>query len=87
MRKHIPIKERINPDHHAVTAVHGVGVVADDLGHHCQDSTKAQSMEEPEGPGLPPRHTTMKTTKKRWERRALLIEFAPHQYPRVLNYP
>jgi hypothetical protein len=44
-------------------------------------------MEEPKGPGLPPRHMTMKMTKKRWERRALLIEFAPHQYPRVSNYP
>jgi hypothetical protein len=87
MRRHIAIKERINPDHHAVTAVLGAGVVADDLDHHRQDTTKAQSMEEPEGPGLPPRHTTTKTTKKRWERRALLIEFAPHQYPRVSNYP
>jgi hypothetical protein len=87
MRRHIAIKECINPDHHAVTAVLSAGVVADDLGHHRQDTTKAQSMEEPKGPGLPPRHTTMKTTKKIWERRALLIEFTPHQYPRVSNYP
>jgi hypothetical protein len=87
MRRHIATKERINPDHHAVTIVLGTGVVADDLDHHRQDNTKSQSMEEPEGPGLPPRHTTTKTAKKRWEHRALLIEFAPHQYPRVLNYP
>jgi hypothetical protein len=80
-------KERINLGHHAITIVLGAGVVADDLGHHRQDTTKAQSMEEPEGPVLPPRHTTMKTTEKRWERRALLIEFAPHQYPKVSNYP
>jgi hypothetical protein len=73
MRRHITIKERINPDHHAVTAVLGVGVVADDLGHHHQDTTKPQSMEEPKGPGLPPRHATTKTTKKRLERRALVI--------------
>jgi hypothetical protein len=65
MRKHIATRERINPDHHAVTAVLDTGVVADDLGHHRQDTTKAQIMEEPEGPGLPPRQTTMKTTKKR----------------------
>jgi hypothetical protein len=84
--RHIAIKEHINPDYHAITAVLGAGVVADDLGHHCKDTTKAQSMEEPKGPGLPPRHTTMKMMKKRWERRALLIEFAPHQYPRVSNY-
>jgi hypothetical protein len=87
MRRHIAIKERINPDHHAVTSVLGTRVVADDLGHHRQDTTKAQSREEPEGPGLPPRHTTTKTTKKRWKHCALLIEFAPHQYPRVSNYP
>jgi hypothetical protein len=44
-------------------------------------------MEEHKYPGLPPRHATAKTTKKRWEHHALLIEFAPHQYPRVSNYP
>jgi hypothetical protein len=87
MRRHITIKERINPDNHAITAVLGVGVVVDDLGHHHQDTTKAQNMEEPEGPGLPPRHTTTKTMKKRWEHRDLLIEFTPHQYLRVSNYP
>jgi hypothetical protein len=87
MRRHIAIKERINPDHHAITAVLGAGVVANDLGHYRQDTTKAQSMEEPKGLGLPPRHTTTNMTKKRWERRALLIEFAPHQYPRASNYP
>jgi hypothetical protein len=25
--------------------------------------------------------------KKRWAHRALLAEFAPHQYPKVSNYP
>jgi hypothetical protein len=44
-------------------------------------------MEEHKDPGLPPRDATKKMTKKRWERGALLIEFAPHQYPRVSNYP
>jgi hypothetical protein len=86
-RRHIAIKERISPGYHAVTAVLGTGVVADDLDHHRQDITKDQSMEELEGLGLPPRHMTTKTTKKRWEHRALLIEFAPHQYPRVSNCP
>jgi hypothetical protein len=57
-------KERINLGHHAITTVLGTGVVADDLGHHRQDTTKAQSMEEPEGPVLPPRHTTTKTMEK-----------------------
>jgi hypothetical protein len=48
---------------------------------------KSPKHEEPKGPGLPPKRMTMKTMKKRWGRRALLIEFAPHQYPRVSNYP
>jgi hypothetical protein len=87
MRRYIAIKVRIRLDHHAVTAVLGVEVVADVLGHHRQNITKAQSMEEPKDPGLLLRHTTMKTTKKRWEHRALLVEFAPHQYPKVSNYP
>jgi hypothetical protein len=58
----------------------------DDLGHHHQNTTKAQGTEEPEDPGLPPRHTTMKTMKKRWDHRALLTEFAPHLYPKDSNY-
>jgi hypothetical protein len=87
MRRHIAIKERISLGHHAIIAVLSAGVVADDLGHHRQDITKAQSMEEHEDPRFPPRHATTRMTKKRWEHRALLIEFAPHQYPRVSNYP
>jgi hypothetical protein len=31
MRRHITIKECINPDHHAVTVVLGAGVVADEV--------------------------------------------------------
>jgi hypothetical protein len=79
--------EHINQDHHAVTIVLGTKVVADDLEHHHQGDTKAQSMEEPEDLGLPPKHMTTKTMKRRWGHRALLIGFAPRQYPRVSNYP
>jgi hypothetical protein len=43
-------------------------------------------MEEPKGPGLPLGHMTTKSIKKRWVHHALLAEFAPHQYPKVLNY-
>jgi hypothetical protein len=53
MRRHITIKERINLGHHAVTTVLGTGVVADDLGHHRQDTAKAQNTKEPKGLGLP----------------------------------
>jgi hypothetical protein len=44
-------------------------------------------MEEPEDPELPPKHMTTKTMERRWGHRALLIGFAPRQYPRVSNYP
>jgi hypothetical protein len=74
-------------DHHAITTVLGTRVIADDLGHHRQNIMKAQGMEEPDGPRLPLRHMTTKTIKKRWAHRALLVEFAPHQYPKVSNYP
>jgi hypothetical protein len=87
MKRHIATKVHTSPDHHAVTTVLGIGVVADDLGHHHQNTTKAQGVEEPEDPGLPLRHMTTKKIKKRWEHRALLAEFTPHQYPKVSNYP
>jgi hypothetical protein len=81
MKIHITTKVRTSLHHHAVTTVLGTGVVADDLG-----TTKAQGTEEPEDPALPPRHMITKTTKKRWEHHALLAEFAPHLYPKGLNY-
>jgi hypothetical protein len=87
MKRHIATKVCTSLDHHVVTTVLSTGVVADDLGHHRQGTTKAQGMEELEDPSLPPRHMIMKTTKKRWEHRALLVEFAPHLYPKGLNYP
>jgi hypothetical protein len=34
----------------------------------------------------PNKHTTTKTTKRRWERYALLAEFAEPPYPKDLNY-
>jgi hypothetical protein len=64
--RHIATKERINQGHHAVTTVLNTEVAADNLEHHHQGDTKVRSMEEPEGLGLPPKHMTMKTTKKRW---------------------
>jgi hypothetical protein len=84
--EHTAIKERINQGHHAVTTVLGTEVVAGDLEHHHQGNTKTRSMEEPEDPGLPPKHMTTKTMKRRWGHRALLIGFAPCQYLRVSNY-
>jgi hypothetical protein len=68
-------------------AVLGTGVAVDDLGHHCQNTTKAQDTEEPKDPGLPSKNTITKTTKKRWEHSALLKEFAPCLYPKDSNYP
>jgi hypothetical protein len=86
MKRHIATKVHTSLDHRAVIAVLGIGVAADDLGHHRQNITKAQSMEEPKDPGLLLRHTTTKTTKKRLEHCSLLAEFALHQYPKVANY-
>jgi hypothetical protein len=87
MKRHIATKVRTSLDHHAVTTVLDTRVVADDLGHHRQNTKKAQGVEEPKDPGLPLRHMTTKTMKKRWEHRALLAEILPHQYPKVSNYP
>jgi hypothetical protein len=42
-------------------------------------------MEEPKDPGLQAKHTTTKTTKRRWGHRALPTGFAPCQYQK--NYP
>jgi hypothetical protein len=87
MKRHIVTNVCTSLDNHAVTTVLGTGVVANDLGHHRQGITKAQGTEEHKDPALPPRHMTMKITKKRWEHRALLTEFEPHLYPTGLNYP
>jgi hypothetical protein len=86
MKRYTTIKVHTSLDHHTITTVLGTGVVANDLGQYLQNTTKAQGMEEPEDPGLPPRHMTTTTTRKRWAHRDLLVEFAPHQYPKVSNY-
>jgi hypothetical protein len=62
-------------------------VEVDDLKHHHQGDIKVQSIEEPEDPGLPTNHTITKMMKRRCGRHALLIGFAPRQYPKVSNYP
>jgi hypothetical protein len=84
MKRHIAKNARTSLDHHTVTIVLCTGVVAGDLGRHRQDTTKAQGTEESEDPAPPPRHMIMKMTKKKWEHRALLTEFAPHMYPKGL---
>jgi hypothetical protein len=43
-------------------------------------------MEEPKGLDLQIESMAMKMTKRRWEHRALLTEFAPRQYPKGSNY-
>jgi hypothetical protein len=78
MKRHTAIKVHISLDHHIVTTVLGTRVVANDPGQHRQNTTKAQGVEEPEGPGFLLGHMTMTMTKKRWVHYALLAEFAPH---------
>jgi hypothetical protein len=87
MKRHTATKAHTSLDHHAVTTVLGTGVVADDLGQYHQNSTKAQRIEEPEDPGLPPGHMTTTIMRNRLAHCALLAEFALHQYPRVSNCP
>jgi hypothetical protein len=41
MKRHIATKVHTSLDHHAITTVLGTGVVADDLGHHCQKYYKS----------------------------------------------
>jgi hypothetical protein len=65
----------------------GTEAAVDDLEHHHQSDTKAQSMEEPEDLGLQAKHTTTKTMKRRWGHHALPTGFAPRQYLKVSNYP
>jgi hypothetical protein len=86
MKRHIATKVRTSLDHHAITIVLGTGVVVDDLAHLRQGTTKARGTEEPEDAILPPRHMITKTTKKRWEHRALLAKFAPRLYQKDSNY-
>jgi hypothetical protein len=66
MKRHIATKVHTSLDHHAITTVLGTGVLADDLGQHRQNTTKVPGTEEPEGPGLPLGHTTMKMKKRDW---------------------
>jgi hypothetical protein len=52
MKRHTAIKVHTSLDHHIVITALGTGVVANDPGQHRQNTTKAQGVEEPEGPGL-----------------------------------
>jgi hypothetical protein len=87
MKRCVAMKALINPDHHAVTIVLSTGARVDDLGHHHQNSTTVRGMKEPKDPSLPRKHTTTKATKRRWERHALLVEFAASPYLEDSNYP
>jgi hypothetical protein len=81
------MKVQTNPDHHAITAVLGAEAGVNDPGHHHQNTTTAQGIEEPEDPSLLGKHTTTKTMKKRWEHHALLTEFAELPFSKGSNYP
>jgi hypothetical protein len=81
------MKVPINPDHNAVTTVLDAEAGVNDPGHHHQNVTTAHDMEEPKDLNLHNKRTITKTTKKRWERHALLTEFAEPPYLKVSNYP
>jgi hypothetical protein len=81
------MKALIIPDHRAVTTVLSTKAGADDLGHLHQNITTVHGMKEPEDPSLPRKRMTMRTTKRRWERHALLAEFAAPPNVKDSNYP
>jgi hypothetical protein len=81
------MKAPTNQDHHAITIVPSTEAGVDDLGHHHQNIITVRGMKEPEDPSLSRKHTTTKTTKRRWERHALLTEFAALPYLKDSNYP
>jgi hypothetical protein len=81
------MKALTNPDHHAVTIVLSTEVGADDLGHRHQNIITVCGMKESEDPSLPRKRMITKMTKRRWERHALLIEFAALPYLKDSNYP
>jgi hypothetical protein len=73
--------------HHAITIVLGTKARVDDHALHHQSTITTHDMKETEDLNLQSTHTTMKTTKRRWEHHALLTEFAGHLYSKDLNYP
>jgi hypothetical protein len=81
------MKVHTNPGYHAVTTILGAEVGVDDPGNHHQNTTTAESTEEPEELSLPGKCMTTKMTKKIWEHHALLAEFAALPYPKDSNYP
>jgi hypothetical protein len=85
-RRHITRRKHTRQDHLTVTIVLGAEAVVDDLDRHHQNSMGVQSMEELEDLDLQTEGTAMKTTKRRWEHRALPVGFTLRQYPRGSNY-
>jgi hypothetical protein len=70
------MRELTNQDHHAVTIVLSIEAEVDDPDLYHQDITTAHGAKEAEDLYLQSTHTTVKTMKRRWERHALLAEFA-----------
>jgi hypothetical protein len=70
------MRELTNQDHHTITTVLGIKAEVDDLDLHHQDITAAHNTKEAEDLDLQSMHTTAKTTKRRWQRHALLVVFA-----------
>jgi hypothetical protein len=62
---HTATKELTNQGYHAITTVLGTEVAIDNLERHHLGDIKVQSIKEPEDPGLPTKHMTMKMTKRR----------------------
>jgi acid stress-induced BolA-like protein IbaG/YrbA len=77
---------RMPTNHHVVTIFLGAKIEVDNPGLHHHRTIIAHDMEEVEDPNLHGIRMTTKTTKSRWERHALLAEFAGRQYPKDSSY-
>jgi hypothetical protein len=92
-KNNVATREPANPshltktDHRAITTVLGTEAEVNDPNLHHQGTTISHGTEEADDPN--PRGTLMttKTTKLRWGRHALLVEFAERQYPKDSSYP
>jgi hypothetical protein len=80
-KKHITTRKRTKQDHLAVTIVLGIEAANADLDRHHQNSTVELEDRDPQMKGA-----TMRTTKRRWGHRALLVGFAPLQFLRDSSY-
>jgi hypothetical protein len=76
MKEHTNLNAQTRKDNHTITRVLGTEAEVDDHDLHRQGTTIDHDSEKAEDPNLQGTHTTTTMKKMRWERHALLVEFA-----------